>query len=240
MKIKVEKKSRQINTVDDWKRYAPPMEVNKQWKKGRSAFCLASFVLSDKFGAKIQELIESLGLSCPAEFVCEPEAQTSFPVESMGERGPRNHDLLMVSDDLLIGIEAKVSESFADTIKDWKEKGRQNKDGGKNRTKRLEGFCDILYGNNRPDNLNELRYQLFAATVGTILEAKERGIKKCMMLVLVFEGNVARESDYDNNVKKNDEDFGNFCNSLNLPNDGGKITRGELQCWVKKITVSVD
>lgn len=233
MKIEIEK-TLKIKSLGDWFNYAPPKGEEKQWEKGRSALEMASFALSDKFCPEIEKVLKDCGMKCKQNFVCEPEAETYFPSDRFGIRGPRNHDLLMHSDDLVIGIEAKFSETFDKEISDRMEGASDNL------KKRIRAFSNMLYGDKEPENFKELRYQLFSATVGTIIEAQQRSIKNCIMLVVVFVGKgVKEDKNYQNKVVTNDKDYIEFCRSLGIPDVGGKIVVENINCWIKKIKVTI-
>lgn len=226
------KKTVKITNLGDWFKYASPKGEEKQWKKGRSALEMASFALSDDFEAQIRNVLSDCGINGNVNLTCEPEAETRFPSKVYGTGGPRNHDLLITSENIVVGVEAKVSEPFDKKISERK------KNASNNLLKRIEGFADLLYGERRPDNFDDLRYQLFSATVGTIIEANNRNVDNAIMLVIVFEGNgVDKEKDYKKNVEQNDDDYKKFCQSLGLSENGGVINVSGTKCWIKKIKV---
>ena len=231
-------KTIQINTVDQWFKAAPPKGESSQWKPGRSAMEMARFALSDRFPSFISDAIRDLAIT-EKSFECEPEAKTSFS-EGMGTSGPRNHDLLMIGSSIVIGIEAKVSESFDKQIKD-KRAG-----AGDNMIRRLDSCLDYLYGkNNHPENAESLYYQLFSATIGTILEAERHNKKKALVLFVTFVGDVNKEPQYADHVQANDKAFKEFCYSLGLGEKGGKLKSipgakdKDLECWIKGIKVTI-
>lgn len=130
-----------IKTIDDWKAVAPPKDPVHQWKDGRSAKELARFALSEEFNNVLSEVLDSLGIR-NQNFEAEPEAETYFRsnLVNMGTRGPRNHDLLLIGSDCVIGIEAKVSESFGETIKkEW-----ENSQKGENKKHRILGLVEFV------------------------------------------------------------------------------------------------
>lgn len=237
MEIKIEKNHNRINTVEQWFQIAPPKE-SKQWKHGRSAMEMARFALSEEFPIVIADLISEMAIM-EKSFTCEPEAKTTFNID-MGISGPRNHDLLMVGDDTIIGIEAKVSEAYDKLIKVKK------KDATENMNKRLKSFFEFLYGKDCfPKDVDDLYYQLFSATIGTIQEAIKQNKRKAIVLFLTFVGDVAKESKYDNNVSTNEKAFKDFCNTLGLGDEGGKlmsvpgIKDAKVECWIKKVKVEI-
>ena len=233
MKITISKLV-EINSLDQWLKVAPPKGESSQLKEGRSAIELARFALSDKFSKIILKVLEECGLP-EDSFVCEPEAKTPFP-KGMGSGGPRNHDLLMKGNNTIIGIEAKVSEPFDKKIKDKRNNASNNMNN------RLDSCLDFIY-QTRPCNAEELYYQLFSATIGTILEAKKNGISNAVSLFITFVGNVSKEKDYDNHIKENNKAFINFCNTFDLDENGGKLPSipeaPDINCWVKKIVIRI-
>lgn len=237
MKINISKTIK-IEDLSDWFRAAPPKGEEKQWKDGRSAKEMARFATSKEFPCLIKNVLNECKLN-DQDFECEPEALTTFPPETMGTRGPRNHDLLMIGDDCVIGIEAKVSESFDEQIDKKRYKA------GANMKKRLDGAIQYVYGNNSPKEVEDMHYQLFSATIGTVEEAKEHGKKNAITLVIVFKGDACEATDpnYGNNVKANNEAFEKFYDSVKkkeAPDGPIKVASADdIKCWLKKVEVTV-
>ena len=193
---------------------------------------MARFALSTCFQEHISRALSDCGIE-ESSFTCEPEAKTSFG-KGMGRGESRNHDLLMVGENTLIGVEAKVSEPY-----DVQIKAKRNK--VKDQT-RINKFIEFLYGNDTPDNVEDLYYQLFSATVGSIKEAERRGINNVIVLVIVFKGRVDEERDYCKKVSDNNEAFAAFCDSLHLKDNQYINLPGspEIKCWIKKTDVFVN
>lgn len=234
MKISI-RKTVEITDLEQWFHVAPPEGGQKQWKIGRSALEMARFALAKEFQKIIKQVLADCGLK-EENFICEPEALTHFEA-GMGTGGPRHHDLLMVGDETLIGIEAKVSEPFDKKIED------KRKNATENMNQRLNSCLDYLY-ESRPENAEKLYYQLFSATVGSIIEArKHKKIKNVISLIIVFIGNIDAEADYEKKVKENDDAFIEFCNTFGLDETGGKLPSipkaPDVNCWIKKIKVSI-
>ena len=107
------------------------------------------------------------------------ERETKLP---WGKGRPTQTDLLAVlgiEDGLaILGIEAKVKESFGPLVSEWLG------DGGDNRRARLEGLCG-LFGLD-PDAVGHLRYQLFHRVAGSVLEAQRYRARHAAMLVQSF------------------------------------------------------
>ena len=187
------KKSFTITNVNDWFIVAPPKGKEKQWKDGYSAKELAKFVTAnkEKFNELIKSIVtESFKSKISASFCGEPEAETKLPPK--GSRGPRNHDLLLYNKDLVIGIEAKVNEPFGNSISEE----LKNADS-ENKKERIKWLKKTILPDPQKEEANQLKYQLFTATAGTLLEAYRRKVEQCIVLVLSFNEN--QESNADNN-----------------------------------------
>lgn len=236
MKVKIQKNFI-IQTPEEWLFAAPPKGKENQWKDNYSAKELAKFATSLEFVPFLSDLIKMMECK-PSDVDCFPEEDTPLPYSS---RGPRSHDLLVVGTDFIIGIEAKVNESFSETIQKEYENGSQDK---KNRIDWMKRI--LLKDQSTP--YDNLKYQLFSGTCGTLLEAyrsskkRNRDINKCMFLYLSFElkGNGGN--------KQNNEDFLNFCKAIKLDNHKKIIKLNEpdkqseekeIVCYVVKKSVSI-
>lgn len=236
MKVIIRK---QIKNLEQWFRIAPPKGRAKQWKKGRSALEMARFTLSKDFPKIIDTIIEEYGLG-EKNFDCEPEATTGFE-KGMGKGGSRNHDLLMIGKDTVIGIEAKVSEPFDKKIKDIRKEAKEKKN--ENKILRLDSCLEYLYGEKVPENAEDLYYQLFSATIGSVIEAKKLKKKNVISLFVVFTGNIDADEEYEKKIQENDKAFKDFCSTLNIGDTGGKIpfipNAPDINCWVKKLIINI-
>lgn len=237
MIINISKKVKIENPID-WYNVAPPKGEEKQWKEGRSALEMARFATSKDFPCLIDKILGECGLK-KQDFECEPEALTTFPSKTMGTSGPRNHDLLMIGEDCVIGIEAKVSESFDDLVCKKRDKATDNM------KKRLDGAIQYVYGEDKPSDVEDMHYQLFSALIGTVEEAKKLGKQNVITLVIVFTGDACRETDsnYDNHVKANNDAFDKFYGSVKVKGASDGLIKvasaGDFNCWLKKVEVTV-
>ena len=204
MKIEI-KKTTIITDETDWFRVAPPKGGIAQWKDGYSAKELAKFVTkkSQLFEDLITKVISDIDNAITEALIGEPEVETKFPE---GNREGRNHDLLLYNetDDLIIGIEAKVKETFgSNSIYKEYVGAKQNTD----KYKRIEWIKRTLIDGKNLQNpeIKNLKYQLFTATAGTLLEAYKRGKSKCILLVLSFhegkKGSQSNKCSFDDFVK---------------------------------------
>lgn len=232
MIFRFKKKDEEITSLDSWKKLGHPKSEN-QWKDGRSSKEMARFALSDRF----KEIIAEVLLQCKIEeqvFDCEPEAATSLGKGF--NRGYRNHDLLMKGQNCVIGIEAKVSESFDDEISNVIKEQTPNYS---NQTETRAYKLIQYFKKDSSIDESSIGYQLFTSTKGTIEEAKKNKVNKCINLILVFTGDVEKEKDYEKNCQKNDQDYKAFHNLIGASADGSFTVRDGISCWLKKIKINI-
>ena len=237
MKIEIQKTVK-ITNEEDWFKVAPPKGGKKQWKKGRSARLIAQYTTdqTSDFKQLIETILLECGLNKMQSFNCEPEASASLGT-GFGGGGSRNHDLLMIGKDCVIGVEAKVSESFDKEIDEVKSKSETRK----HRAEKLIGF---LVRERIDDKINKLGYQLFTATRGTMCSAEKSRVKKAVFLVIVFTGDIDKEKelDYDVRCDKNNKDFKAFLECVNADENGlieREVNGVQIKCWIKKAEVDV-
>ena len=173
-------KNDELSTVDLWKKNAPPMGGDKQWKDGRSAKELANYMTSSfpNMPTELEEILSDIIdknsiLKLGAEYV------TDFSSEGFGRGEGRNHDGILFNDDIFIGIEAKADESLGRLISDELESASDNK------KLRIDKLVNLLF-NDGAENHKNLRYQLLTASAGVLLEAKNRKCKKALLAIIVF------------------------------------------------------
>lgn len=203
MEITIQKNV-EIQSVDDWFFCAPPKGKEKQWKDNYSAKELATFATSPEFKPFIENLLSECKIKCD-EFICIPEAETNLPGDY---RGPRNHDLLMIGKNVIIGIEAKVNEPYGNSIE------QELKDCSKGKKERINWMKKVLF-NGDCDN-NKIKYQLMTGVCGTLLEAVRKNVEKCIFLVLSF------NIDGVESNKQNEKAFESFIKQLGMNGAGDK------------------
>ena len=232
-KINLEKAT-QITNVDIWLKVAPPQKGLAQWKDGFSAKELAKFVIDHPkdLSKMIEEVLEKTVGKVPGSFTGEPEAETKLPSRGKG----RNHDLLLYSEKLVIGIEAKVNEPYGNNRSILQESNTTSK--GKNA--RIDWLLRTILGEGRglqDTKVGKLKYQLFTATAGTLLEAAKRDLEECIFLVLVFHPkdgavNQANKKSFEDFVRvvcgENKDDSKKFTVEYK---DGKKEIKKEVKCW---------
>ena len=229
MKIKISKNNNIITTVEEWYQFAPPKAKGKHWKDGRSAKSLAQFMTDKNQVKKLEDILVELKYDTNGVISCTPEANTVLPCKGNG----RNHDLLMIGEDFVVGIEAKVSESFGEEISTELIEASDNKKG------RIDKLANELFGckiNEVKDGL-ELRYQLLTGVYGTLREAKKNKKIKALFLVIVFTDGLTSED--ENAVNRNNDDFKNFCQQIGLFAEGGTICKSNVDLTIKKVEISL-
>lgn len=235
MNIRFEKKGKAIDSLKAWEELGN-LKKDNQWKEGHSARLMAELAIERKpeFAKRVSDLLAECGIA-EQDFVCEPEAAAGLG-EGMYSGGPRNHDLLMLGKDCVIGIEAKVSEYFDEEI------GKHLKSPKGNESTRAERLIKCLTPKKSQDEVSGIGYQLFTAARGTMCAALKHGMDKCIMLVITFKGNVEKEKNYDANCEKNTKDFDDFLKATGADGNG-RITRNisgkDISCWIKHIDVTV-
>ena len=227
-----------ITDLNTWFKYAPPMGGEVQWEDGRSAKELAKYITNalPSVPSEVEDVLskfvnEDATLEFDAEYV------TSFAAYGLGRGNGRNHDAIIYNDEIFVGVEGKADESFGnDRVGEAYEKGSNNK------KLRIEGMVDIVFGDG-VDNHPNTRYQLLTASAATLLEAKERGVKNAIFLILVFK----KEGKYSQKrIDKNNADVENFLKETKaerhdgiwqVPTAFGK--KNDVNLYFKKIEIEV-
>ena len=157
---------RSINSLEDWYEKAPPINKDKQWKKGRSAYELAKAWFPRKgeciCPAELANMFEKSGIFNELSLLeCEPEVNISFDEYS----GPRRSDLILTAHCnkgiISVSIEAKADESFGKTVKKTLESARSITHS--KISVRLDLLSKALFSNCVAETIMELRYQLIYA-----------------------------------------------------------------------------
>ena len=209
-KVLIIKNGRTPTTNSEWFEIAPPKEKEKHWKPYHSASELADYFLHYQgiVPPEIDEMLDALDVKADS-FICEPECETYFPEDRFNGGGPRNHDLLMVGSDVVIGLEAKATETLDKNV------SISLAGGSPTREERYRNICrDIL--SRDIEECSDVKYQLLSATLGTLLEAQRRNIKKAVVLVLLFDSKIVPEKHIENTQK----DIDNFTNKLIQKSNG--------------------
>lgn len=150
------------------------------WKQGRSAKSLAdAWFGANDIPGDVRAVLDQA-----------PEYRDAILVDAFLERctsledgrsTPSQTDLLAILDMrdglAVMGVEAKVTESFGQKVEDWL-------DGGEGKEKRLDKLC-VELGLSQSSILS-LRYQLFHRTVAAMLEARRYRTSRALMVVQSF------------------------------------------------------
>ena len=243
MKLQI-KKIVTINDIGTWFKYAEPEGGESQWKEGRSAMEFARYMTSskEKMPDEIQHYLDGIGFK--EEYTCYPEEVTSFD-KKYGTGSGRHHDGLLVSEQYLVGIEAKVSEAFDKPIKIKIKNALSNADEGANmKTRIVESLKTIKpdFKEQDLDSVGHLMYQLVSGTVGTIIEAQNRNKTRAAFLIIEFAGDVYKEKDYGKNVNNNQKAYDAFLAFLGLSDKTDKeryIQLDNLKIWINKIKINI-
>lgn len=174
-------KQTKITDTASWGRIAPPMGKEAQWVPGRSAMELARYITADlpNLPKEIEEVLSPFTDS-DTEFDWRAEHVTSFAAFGLGKGNGRNHDAFLFNKDIAVGIEGKADEPLGSKLI-----GEEMRAAGENKMHRIRGIAKMLFGDG-PENHTKIRYQLITAASATLLEAKQRGTDKAMLLVIVF------------------------------------------------------
>ena len=184
-------KDRKGKHIADWRAWTRPKR-DYQWRAARSAMELARawFVSPTPLCPReINDLLASHPRTSGVTLLEGiPEHVTMLPERGEG----RNHDLLLLGHvkggGIVISIEAKVDESFGETIGGYWTKGRRSVTPTKV-PEYTEAILSMVFGPSaRPDALpwHELRYQLLTAVAGTAIETARRDAGTGVVVVHEF------------------------------------------------------
>lgn len=256
MEIIIEKGEHEnrIKTLDNWLQFAPPKDSKRQWKPGRSAKLFAQFAISASFKDFMIKIMKEAGFPEVNKLICIPEYETKLPPINQSQKEGRNHDMIIYSDesDFLIGIEAKVSEPFGNKSIKAEKDSASAKSSIPERIKELMSWLQIPHECLNSDKaFKSLKYQLLTGVTGTLKEAKNRGKKKCLFLVLTFVGNgtVVNKSEQTNvdtkeKIGNNTKAFNKFKNYLRLDDSNSHrkfvIEDKAIELQMMKRNINVD
>ena len=159
----------------------PHLGKPSHWKQGRSAKSLAdSWFFAGDIPAAIRSLLVQSEYLAGAELL-EAWLERETDLQD-GRATPSQTDLIAllgIGDKLaVLGIEAKVDESFGPIVSKWLEGGSEGK------SRRLAKLCALFQI--IPAEVGHLRYQLFHRTAAAILEAKRFRSNTAILIVQSF------------------------------------------------------
>jgi len=175
----------QIKNFADWSKLYDTHQASRQWKKGRSAYSAAEFIINRDGASVIQNSV--------AEAICEPlkiervvpEYEVRFDKFGRG----RIHDIALFGTTdrdktVFVGVEAKVDETFGALVKDsyLSSKAKQITGTSTNAPKRIEKLLAMHFHDPDP-SMFDIRYQLLYATAGTIAAGADISV----LFVAVFQ-----------------------------------------------------
>ena len=198
-----------LDNLEAWEVHAGPKSAN-QWVDGRSAKEAARAWIEAGTGNLPQEVAAILD-SHPAfgtleAWEGEPEVRLPFD-QFRGE--PRNSDLVVYGRDemgpLLIAVEAKADEPYADSVRDTLSDALERKleNSSSNGIARVEQLASALFGprGKGEPSLRNIRYQLLTACAGALCEAQRRNCDRVLMLIQEFVTTKTDDKNHDRNTK---------------------------------------
>jgi len=219
----------QIRSFADWEQRAlPPERKARQWKEGRSEFELArSWTASGAVAVppEIMQVLDVLeGTRDTAIKSGRTQHETPLP---FSDRAPRCHDLALLAERYgwvtASCVEAKADEPFGRTVAEELQEARNRR--GTRFPERLDWLTSSLLGIpafrdaerlELSDAVADLRYQLFTAVAGTLIEAQARQATKAILLVHEFR----TRATVDAKLQDNAEALNRFL-SLSYSHNGG-------------------
>ncbi len=202
-----------IYTVDDWFRLAPPAGGAHQWVNGRSAKELAKAWCGRASGPAVPVELQELLTTHPdidgAVFLeAIPEYKVAFD-DIPGE--PRNTDLVCIAERadqrIAISIEAKADEPFGELVSKVLSTPPPSR-----RPERFKRLCQALLGyhlGNLP-GIGELRYQLFYSVATALAYAGQVDASHALFVVHEF----VTPSTKTERLDANERDLHNFFSLL--------------------------
>ena len=189
-----------ISNLHEWERH---FDNPKHWKRGRSAYSLADFILNHNGAA----LLESRVSSVVSQRVAFERATPEYLAKFDSYRSPSHLDLgifgkVASGRGLFVGVEAKVDETFGKTV------GERYRDALKTRqsnprTKAPERVEQLLAGYfsefdpPQDSRFADIRYQLLTAAAGTVSVQKD----VVVLYILVFKTHAYDEQKGEENYR---------------------------------------
>ena len=222
MSLRIQKDGREITTVDEWFRLAPPKKGLRQWVDGRSAKELAKVFLESGAPAvppEIRPLLSSNRELGTVDLVIGfPEHKINLD-QYPGET--RNADLAAVGEShvgkVAVTIESTGDDSLGGTIAETLTAASL----GSNVPKRIAALAMALLGRAGLE-INNLRYQLLHGIAASLIFAGEQASAAAVFIVLEFRSPSCMKVNLDRNAS----DFELFIKALSP--DAPRATIGNL------------
>jgi len=177
-----------VRTMADWQRLAPPASES-HWREHPSAMELARAWIEKDPARRIEALLAGRPRLAGVRLERAIAERKTFFDDIRS--GPRNHDLLVHARSdagpVVIGVEAKVDESFDRDLVSWREAAIRRQPATR-APERLDRLTRAFFGVTLDGDpqLGPLRYQLLAAPAGTLAEAREASAAAAVLLVHEF------------------------------------------------------
>jgi hypothetical protein len=167
--------AKNIHSVEDWYKFAPPKNKNLQWQDFRSAKELAKNWCQNNCEPSVPDDVKKFFNS--HDLLKDFEIIEAIPEEKIAFdeiTGPRNCDLVAIGKDkekiLAINFEAKADEEFDKRIKNKKGKSENSKIP--ERIERLKTAIVPRDYQAEESEINLIRYQLLNGLAATLAYAK--------------------------------------------------------------------
>ena len=225
-----------ISSIGDWFKKAPPKMGAFHWKDGRSAKELARYFTKNypTLPLEIENVLIPFADNT-ATFDWFAEYVTPFDLYGFGSGEGRNHDAIIFGNGIFVGVEGKSYEPFGQLVKEWLANATFNKLARINRMK------EMLW-ENVPKNIDNLRYQLISASCGTLLEAKTRGYKRAILMII----ELRNPNLYKNSLIQNASDLDLFITSFDREKEGNLTklntpfsTENGIDFYITKISIDL-
>ncbi len=242
----VDSQGQRISNLIEWRsRIFDGTSKEKDWKKGRSAYSLAEFIM-DRQGAAYLETRMSSVLS---QHVKLEQATPEYLAKFDSYPGnPSNLDLgitghverLPVNASLFVGVEAKVDETFGSTVRSRYSSAMNRRDAGKrtNAPERVKGLLSKYFSvQGSPDSSRfaDIRYQLLTGTAGTVAAPGDVSV----FYILVFRTSMYDERKGLSNLRDYESFIGAACGRL-LIREGKDFRADELELDGKRMVCIYD
>ena len=237
----VDPHGQQVSNLVEWRsRIFDATSKEKDWKKGRSAHSLAEFIMNRKGAAYLETRISAV-LSQSIELErATPEYLAKF---DSYPGNPSNLDLgitghverLSLRSSLFVGVEAKVDETFGNTVMGRYSSALKTREAGKrtNAPERVKGLLSKYFSvQGSPDSSRfaDIRYQLLTGTAGTVAAPGEVSV----FYILVFRTSMYDERKGLSNLRDYESFIGAACGRL-LIREGKDFRADELELEGKRL-----
>lgn len=220
---------RVLSNMEKWKQGF--IEVDKKpmhWKEGYSAHSLGKFFTE----CNGQQWLDNMLKQILGSSVLYADAEIEHPSKLDSYKGGQRMQDLAIwgktqeGKSVFIGIEAKVLETFDETIQDAiiEAEAIQKKKPKSNKLNRIYDVLNTLFPGKSPSSLNMLRYQLTHYFVGGLKEAPSLSISntpysenRAVADIVVLPVLVFKTKRYEENpgvAEDNKNDYLDFCKAV--------------------------